>query len=446
MEADFSGYATKAGLKCSDGRTILAHAFQKQDKTTVPLVWQHGHSDVKNVLGHAVLENREDGVYAYGVFNESAEAKHAAGLLKNKDINMMSIWANQLVERSGTVIHGVIREVSLVLSGANPGALIDSVTIRHADGDDFIVEDEAIITTGLELSLEHSDIDASIDEEELVAQAEESEIEHADDKTDDSDAADDDGETIQDVYDAMTEKQKDVVHYMITEVTGGTDEADDKDDKLEQSDLVEEDDSIADASADAIEDPATDGTIDHTDMKEEKDMTNVFETNDTSAPAKTLSHDQLNEIVSMATKSGSLQGAIQDYSLQHGIENITVMFPDAQAVSSQPDWVKRRTEWVSSFLSGTKKSPFSKIKSLSADITEADARAKGYITGTLKREEYFSVARRTTEPTTVYKKQKLERDDMIDITEYNVVAWLQAEMRMMLEEEMASPPLLAPMG
>ncbi len=441
MKADFSGYATKAGLKCTDGRTIMAHAFQKQDKTRVPLVWQHGHSEVTNVLGHAILENREDGVYAYGFFNQSPQAKHAAQMLTNEDINMMSIWANQLDERDGNVIHGVIREVSLVLSGANPGALIESVTIRHSDGSDSDLDGEAIIYTGLPLELNHSNLEAKgVD------------LTHAEDSDD---------ETVRDIYEAMTDKQKDVVHFMIGEVlsaNNGEAKSDEKvvkqsaleddtesEDSEEESDDTEDSEDESDDDNDSEDESQDETTAEHgnTKSKEGTDMTNVFDTNKTAAnSSNTLSHSQLNDIVSMAKSSGSLKSAMEDYGLQHGIENIDLMFPDAAAVSAQPDWIKRRTEWVDAFLSATRKSPFSKIKSLSADITEADARAKGYITGTLKREEYFKVARRVTEPTTIYKKQKLERDDMIDITEYNVVAWLKAEMRIMLDEEVARASLL----
>jgi len=426
MEADFSGYATKAGLKCSDGRTIMAHAFQKQDKTRVPLVWQHGHSDVKNVLGHAILENRDDGVYAYGFFNQSPEAVHAAGLLKNNDINMMSIWANQLIERSGNVIHGVIREVSLVLSGANPGALIESVTIRHADGSDSEMEDEAIIYTGLEIV--HSDIDV-VDEE---ADDDSDDIEEGDesDEEDLEHAADD---TVQDIYESMNDDQRKVVHFMIGQLLEDSKEEESDDDELQQDNITEDEDP---------EDPEDTAKHGNTDNDPEGSTMNVFEKTNGEAAKDTLSHDQLNEIIGMAKSSGSLKSAMDDFALAHNIENIQVMFPDAQAVSAQPEWVKRRTEWVDQLLMATKKSPFSRIKSLSADITEADARARGYITSTLKKEEFFSVSRRITTPTTIYKKQKLERDDMIDITEYNVVAWLKAEMRLMLDEEIARAVLL----
>lgn len=456
MKPDFSGWATKVGLVCSDGRTIMPGAFKDQDKVQVPLVYQHDHNGPTNVLGHAILEYREnEGIYAYGFFNDTEPAQHMKKSVEHGDINMLSIWANQLVERAKQVYHGTIREVSLVLSGANPGARIENVTLRHDDGEEFMLEDEVIITTGLSLI-------------------------HAEDDDDSGD------ETIQDIYDSFTDKQKEVVHFMIGEaISSTTDELKqsntDADPEVDadaetggeadseaDADADADPEAGADADADADADPDAEATADadadpevdaesgdedvtHSNTADSNnnpegntEMTNVFEKTgaDATTTSNVLSHGQLNEIVAMAKSMGSIRGALDAYSLQHGIDNIDVMFPDAQAVSSQPDWVKRRTEWVDSFLSATKKSPFSKIKSLSADITEADARAKGYITGTLKREEYFSVARRVTEPTTVYKKQKLERDDMIDITEYNVVAWLKAEMRLMLDEEIARASLL----
>lgn len=393
MESDFSGYATKANLKCSDGRTIMPNAFQHQDNARVPLVWQHGHNDPENVLGHAILENRADGVYAYGFFNDSSKASHAKGLLEHQDINMMSIWANNLIERSGKVIHGAIREVSLVLSGANPGALIENVTIRHSDGDEYAIDDEAIIYTGLTLELKHES-GKSMDE-----------------KTPEPDSE----MTIQDVYDSMTEAQKEVLHYMIGEAL----------ESVQQSDIDENDDIIA-----------------HSDEEGNTEMTNVFEKNGTAGGAPVLSHADIQGIVADATKTGSLRGAVENYALAHGITDIDILFPEAKAVDTMPEWYSRRTEWVSSLLGATRKSPFSRIKTISADITADEARAKGYITGNLKKEEFFTVSKRVTTPTTIYKKQKLDRDDMIDITDFDVVTWLKGEMRLMLDEELARAILI----
>ena len=393
MEADFSGYATKTGLKCSDGRTIMPGAFQHQDKARVPLVWQHGHSDPENVLGHAILEGRDDGVYTYGFFNASQKAVHAKGLLEHGDINMLSIWANELVERSGRVLHGAIREVSLVLSGANPGALIENVTIRHSDGDDMTLEDEAIIYTGLEL-------------------------EHADPPQAAADTADNADLTLQDVYDSMTEQQQQVLHYMLGQA------------------LSSAGDTGGSAAQSNLDDDSTD--------QEGKPMTrNVFEKDAKEAPEHVLSHSDMQDIVADATKTGSLKAAVENYALAHGINQIDVLFPEATALTSAPEFYTRRTEWVNSVLSGARKSPFSRVKTHWADLTYDDARAKGYITGEEKQEEFYGTARRETSPQTIYKKQKLDRDDILDITDFDVVAWMKGEMRLMLDEELARAILLS---
>ena len=398
MESDFSGYATKANLKCTDGRTIMPNAFQHQDNARVPLVWQHGHNDPENVLGHAILENRNDGVYAYGFFNESDKARHAKGLLEHQDINMMSIWANNLIERSGKVIHGAIREVSLVLSGANPGALIETVTIRHSDGDEYSVDDEAIIYTGLELELKHESGALMPDAQPV-----------------DTAASANPDLTVQDVYDSMTDIQKEVLHYMVGEAI----------DSVQQSDIEENDEVIA-----------------HDDKEGITNMTNVFEQNGKGGAEPVLSHSEIQQIVADASKTGSLRGAVENYALSHGITDIDILFPEARSVDTMPEWISRRTEWVNSLLGATRKSPFSRIKTISADITADEARAKGYITGNLKKEEFFSVSKRVTTPTTIYKKQKLDRDDMIDITDFDVVTWLKGEMRLMLDEELARAILI----
>lgn len=395
MEADFSGYATKAGLKCSDGRTIMPDAFKHCDGMTVPLVWQHGHRAPENVLGHAVLENREEGVYAFGYFNETGSAKNAKALVQHKDITALSIYANQLVERSKQVFHGTIRELSLVLSGANPGALIDNVSFAHADGDVEVLEDEAVIYTGL--ALEHED--QLVQEEEKEEEREE-ELVHQDEKT------------VQEVYDSLTDEQKKVVHYMI----GAALEAEGS---VEQSDSIEEGDLKHQEGNDAM-------------------PRNVFEqTGESQEEPKSLSHDDVKGIVADATRSGSLKNAVEAYALAHGITNIDMLFPEARSITQTPEWDKRRTEWVAGVLNGVRKSPFSRIKSWTADLTMEEARAKGYVTGDLKLEEFFSVAKRVTTPTTIYKKQKLDRDDIIDITDFDVVTWMKGEMRFMLDEEIA---------
>jgi HK97 family phage prohead protease len=412
MEADFSGYATKAGLKCSDGRTIMPGAFKHQDSMKVPLVWQHGHKDPENVLGHAILENRDDGVYAYGFFNKTEKAEQARQLLEHGDINMMSIWANQLVERSKQVFHGAIREVSLVLSGANPGALIENVTIRHSDGMEEMLDEDAIIYTGLEL--EHAARPGGAAKAPVADE-------------------DDDGETIKDVYDSLTDKQKDVVHFMIGEAI----------------ESVKGEAAHSELDVDALEDVLGEisDKIDAINEKGEVMAHNVFESSAQGGKKEVhvLSHDAISGIVQDAMKSGSLREAVEAYAekhLEHGIEDIDVLFPDAVAIDNVPEYLKRRTEWVAGFLGAARKTPFSRIKTVNADITTEQARAKGYIKGNLKKEEFFRVAKRTTTPTTVYKKQKLDRDDMIDITDFDVVAWLKAEMRVMLDEEVARAALI----
>jgi hypothetical protein len=440
MEADFSGYATKAGLKCSDGRTIMADAFKHQDQSQVPLVWQHGHTDPENVLGHAILENRSDGVYAYGFFNKSPKAIHTHGLIEHKDITMMSIWANDLIERSGRVLHGAIREVSLVLSGANPGALIENVTIRHsADDDEITLDDEAIIYTGLEL--EHSsgqddsggkmpkpDDEVTIEDiiktmtdkqQEVLHSMVNEALESSKKKTEDDVAHQDnvpDEETVQDVYDSMSEKQKQVLHFMVGEALASA--------------------GSSDMQQDNLEDDTNDELKKGNEMKH-----NVFE-GDKDEKTPVLSHSDVKGIIADATRSGSLKDAVENYALAHSITNIDMLFPDAVALDKTPEFLQRRIEWVSTFLGGVRKSPFSRIKTLQADITLDDARAKGYVKGTLKKEEFFGVSKRVTTPTTIYKKQSLDRDDVVDITDFDVVAWLKAEMRLMLDEEIARAALV----
>jgi hypothetical protein len=411
---DFSGYATKAGLKCSDGRTITPDAFKHQDKETVPLVWQHGHNEPGNVLGHAVLEHREDGVYAYGFFNDSDQAQNAKTLVQHKDIKSLSIFANQLTEKAKQVLHGFIREVSLVLSGANPGALIDNITLAHADGEMVTLEDEAIIYTGLEIN--HADGESS-------------------DSTDSTATHADDEPTVQEIYDSMSDDQKEVVHYMVGAALESA-----KETLRQSSDSSDGDSTDAEGTESTTE-------VTHSDDndKEGRRMTrNVFEQqNEGRGEEKhVLTHDAIKGIVDDAHKMGSLKEAVEAYALKHGIENIEVLFPDARSVTDTPEFDQRRIEWVSGVINGTKHSPFSRIKSIVADITFDEARARGYIKGNLKKEEFFGVSKRVTTPSTVYKKQKLDRDDIIDITDFDVVVWLKAEMRMMLDEELARAVLI----
>jgi hypothetical protein len=381
MEPDFSGYATKANLKCTDGRTIMPDAFKHNDGQSVPLVWQHGHDNPTNVLGHAVLEHRADGVYAYGFFNATASGGHAKALVRHRDVVALSIYANKLVERSAHVLHGSIKEVSLVLSGANPGALIDNVNLAHGDGDIEVLEDEAIIYTGL--TLEHA-------------------------AGDNEDAPDEDDETIREIIEGLTDKQRDAVYYMVGAALE-TEAAAHSEDTYEEGEAMPR---------------------------------NVFDQSGTTIQGPALSHDDLQSIVENAKKLGSFKEAFLAHATQYGIENIEYLFPDAKAVTDTPEWVSRRMEWVSGVINGTRHTPFSRIKSLSADITHDEARAKGYIKANLKKEEFFALAKRVTTPQTIYKKQKLDRDDIIDITDMDVVVWLKAEMRVMLDEELARAVLV----
>ena len=372
---DFSGWATRNNLKCSDGRTILQDAFKHNDGQTVPMVWNHQHDGPMNVLGHALLENRKEGVYAYCVFNETEAGKNAKLLVKHGDVSALSIYANQLRQKGDNVVHGAIRELSLVLSGANPGAFIDSVMIHGEESDE-----EAVIYTGEKVELFHADLPKAEPKKEAP-------------KTD----TPEDDETVADVFNTLSEKQKTVVYAMIGQALDGNDNQDDEGDD---------------------------------DMKQ-----NVF---DKDKEKDVLSHSDMEAIITDAKRYGSLKDAV----LAHGIDNIDYLFPDAKNVTNTPMFIQREMGWVQKVMGNVHNTPFSRIKSIYADITEADARAKGYIKGKLKVEEVFSLLKRSTTPTTIYKKQKLDRDDVVDITDFDVVAWLKSEMRVMLDEEIARAVLV----
>ena len=417
--ADFSGWASKYGLRCSDGRTILPDSFAHQDGERIPLVWQHGHTSPENVLGHVVLEHRDEGPYCYGFFNTTAQGKNAKSLVEHEDVSALSIFANQLIERAKQVSHGIIREVSLVLAGANPGALIDNITIAHSDGDVEVHVDEAIIYTGLEL--EHADGPSKT---ETVA---ETETETETDPQENLEHATGDESTVQDVYDSMTPEQQEVVHYMVGAA-------------LESTATPSNDNTDTQTNTSTSEEVVTHEEKDQDNMKR-----NVFENNGggtSTEPRHTLSHDAMRGIAEDAVKRGSLKEAVEDYAFKHGIDNIDLLFPDARNITDTPEWDSRRSEWVAGVLGKVRKSPFSRIKSLVADITHEEARARGYVKGTLKKEEFFGLVRRVTTPSTIYKKQKLDRDDIIDITDFDVVLWLKGEMRLMLEEELARAILI----
>jgi len=381
-EYDFSGWATRANLKCSDGRTILKDAFKHNDGQTVPLVWNHQHNDPLNVLGHALLENRDEGVYAYCKFNETESGKNTKLLVEHGDVSALSIYANQLKQQGPNVLHGAIREVSLVLAGANPGAFIDSV-IRHGE----VSDEEAIIYTGENIELYHAD-------EQKKDKSEDKKDEPKSEKKEDE-------ETVADVFDTLTEKQKTVVYAMIGQA-------------LEE----------AGAPEDNNNDDSKGG---NKTMKQ-----NVFDQDDKNKE-NVISHSDMQAIITDAKRYGSLR----DSAIAHGVTNIDYLFPDAKNVTDTPVFISRDTGWVRKVFDATHKTPFSRIKSLLADITAEEARAKGYVKGNQKTDEVFSLLKRTTTPTTVYKKQKLDRDDVVDITDFDVVAWLKSEMRMMLDEELS---------
>ena len=387
---DFSGWATKNNLLCSDGRTILKDAFKNDDGVTVPLVWNHQHNDPSNILGHALLENRDEGVYAYCKFNDSEPGKNAKLLVEHGDVSALSIYANQLKQQGGNVLHGAIREVSLVLAGANPGAFIDSV-ISHSED----IDDEAIIYTGENICLAHAEKQM----EETTKVMEEKKEMAPETKTEEPKKE----KTVQDVFDTLNEEQKKVVYALIGQVI---EEAENKSSKENETKDIEG------------------------GKKEMKH--NVFE-NDKENQENVLQHSDVQAIFADAKRYGSLKDSV----LQHGITNIDYLFPEAKDVTATPEFIKRDMGWVEKVMKSVHHTPFSRVRSIFANITEEDARAKGYIKGKLKKDEVFSLLKRSTTPTTVYKKQKLDRDDVVDITDFDVVAWLKSEMRMMLDEELA---------
>lgn len=389
---DFSGWATRNNLKCSDGRTIRKDAFKDNNGQKVPLVWNHQHNEPFNVLGHALLENRDEGVYAYCAFNDTEAGQNAKRLVEHGDVSALSIYANQLKQHGGDVIHGSIREVSLVLAGANPGAFIDSI-ICH--GEESEEEEEAIIYTGEDISLSHAAYgekekeDKPMEDPKKMEKSEKPEGE----------------KTVKDVFDTLTEEQKTVVYALIGQALESKDEPDDYED----------------------EDDEEDNNMKH----------NVFD-QDEMMQGNVLSHSDMEEILSDAKRTGSLKESFLAHAeATYGIDQIDTLFPEPKSMNTPPEFIKRDTNWVAGVINGVHHTPFSRIKSMFANITEDEARAKGYIKGKLKKEEVFTLLKRTTTPTTIYKKQKLDRDDIIDITDFDVVAWIKSEMRMMLDEEIA---------
>lgn len=383
---DFSGYATKVDLTCADGRIIRKDAFKHNDGQKVPLVWQHMHDSPDNILGHALLENREDGVYAYCSFNDTIAGKRSKVLVEHGDIVSLSIHANQLKQKGSNVIHGMIREVSLVLAGANPGAFIDNIGLEHSENgecDDVIIAMDLGITTD--------------------------EFEHADGGSE---------KTVKQVFDSMTDEQKEVVYAMLAHALDDGEDDEDEDE------------------------------VDHSAMEGNEMKKNAFENKGRaeSKTSNTLTHAEKSEffqaVIESAKKNGSLREAVMEHAVDYGIENIEVLFPDAQALTRDPQWLKREDGWVPTVLGGINKSPFSRIKSVFADMDFAAARAKGYIKATEKKEVYFKAAKRVTTPTTVYVKQKLDRDDIIDVTDFDIVAMVRFQLRTLLDEELALAAVL----
>ena len=400
-DCSFSGWATRNNLTCGDGRVIRKDAFKDNDGKKVSLVWNHEHNDPLAVLGHAFLENREDGVYAYGYFNDSEAGQAAEKLVHNGDVSSLSIWANKLKQNTlpngcKEVVHGEIRELSLVLAGANPGAYIDCVMAHSDDADEDSI----------------SELYAGYNENIVIHSAESNEKEEnemADDvkKTEGE-------ETVEDVFNTLTEKQKTVVYAMIGQIMEDNGINDDDDD--------ENNDEMGHSEGDDY-------------MKR-----NVFDNDEQQD--EVLSHAAMETIIGDAKRFGSLKESFLAHADEYGIEQIDYLFPEAKTLNNPPEFIKRDTGWVSTVMGAVHHTPFSRIKSVFANITEDEARAKGYIKGNLKKEEVFSLLKRTTTPTTIYKKQKLDRDDVIDITDFDVVAWLKSEMRIMLDEEIARAILI----
>lgn len=415
---DFAGWATRVNLKCSDGRTITKDAFKNNDGQVVPLVWNHQHNDPLNVLGHALLENRDEGVYAYCEFNDTESGLAAKQLVEHGDVTALSIYANQLKQQGGNVLHGSIKEVSLVLAGANPGAFIDSV-IRHGEESD----EEAIIFSGEDISLYHAD-DASIpsDNSEAVVHADGNKENEENKQGESSQMENKPAEankekTVQEVWDSLTEEQKTVVYAVIGQ--------------------------------------AVENSKNNPEGEEETMKQNAFDKDNTN---NTLQHADFAGVLANAKRSGSLKDAVIDSGLEetlqhavtdsgsntvtYGMADVGYLFPDARNVNNTPDFIARDMEWVAKVMRAAKHLPFSRVKSIHANITMDEARAKGYTKGNKKTEEVFALLKRTTSPTTIYKKQKMDRDDIVDITDFDVVAWLKGEMRLMLDEEIARAALI----
>ena len=400
MDYDFSGWATKNNIECSDGRTIMKDAFKDNDGQKVPLVWNHQHDDPNEVLGHAILENRDEGVYAYCRFNDTESGQTARSLVLNGDVDKLSIYANKLKSNMNQVVHGCIREVSLVLAGANPGAYIDSVVV-HADGAED--EEEGTIYTDEQISvvMEHSE--ESEKEEEKEMNEKNSEIKHTDTENE---------KTVQEVFDTLTEEQKEVVYAIIGE-------------------------AVEDAKNNVEEDDEEEG--------EENMKHNVF---DNDAREEVLIHSEfVKNAIADAKKYGSMRESFIAHADEEGLEwgknnDFTALFPDATNIDREPVMVEKDNSWVAKVMAQVKHSPFSRVKNTLGRMDEATARAKGYIKGEKKANIAMAVLNRVTTPTTVYIKNDIDRDDVVDITDFDVVAWQKKEMRKQLDKELALAMLL----
>lgn len=444
---DFSGWATRAGLVCTDGRTIMTDAFKHQDKAKVPLLWQHDRTDPSNVMGHAILENRPEGVYAYAYLNQGSRAQQAKFAIEHEDVDSFSIHARQLKERDGNVFHGNIKEVSIVLNGANPGALIDNVFMQHGE-DKIINPDEVIIYP--DEAIEHEDLPEGWAEE--LFHAEDDKEEFGDD------------ETLDDIYESMTPKQQRAVDIIVSQLAGkegkegeeaggeGNDSAEHSDDDAANSNdeaasdntdssnqNIEHSQEGTEVTHNAFEDAEKNGTLSHSGRR-------IGGTATLERTKPHLSHDELQGIIEKAKNyGGSYKKAFLNDHIEHadyGIEDIDFFFPDFKNLDNQPQLLARQTDWVGRVLAATKHSPMSRIKTLLADLTGPEARARGYVKGNEKTDEVISLLKRQTGPTTIYKKQKLDRDDIIDIVDFDVVAWLKWEIRFMLNEEIARAILI----
>lgn len=405
-KVDFSGYATKNDVKCTDGVTIRHDAFKNNDGDIVPLVWQHLSNDPDNILGKAYLEHRDDGVYMYGSFNNNPKSQRAKELVQHGDITSMSIYANKIQKSGNDVIHGDILEVSLVTKGANSGAKIEHVTISHSDGTYDDLEDEIVI---------HSiGVVDSPDGDDMVIDEGDEVLEHADDEEDEVDDSDDGDETVEEVYNTLTDKQKTAVNIIIGAAVANAEPASD----------------------------STESSVKQSDKGGKEMKTNPFENQGTQEKGTTLTHADIEKVAKMTfdecqNHNVNFKTALKHATATYGIENIDLLFPEAKDISNTPQFVKRDDDWVNIVMNGVKQAPYSRIRSRFANITADEARARGYLKGNKKVEEVFPVLQRVTGPQTIYKLQKLDRDDILDITDFDVVAWLRQEMLWMLREEVA---------